>query len=230
MRPILLLLLAIIALSGCKTESSDDVIVSAIWQGYYCEYDKTADQTKVMAEFRDGGPLGNDVILYSPSGITFNGEKMNYSAIPYDLLYHHYGLPTFTGELNNGVYIFTDKNGKTYTNSVNFNSIAPIEFPVAFDTISKSADLVLSWIGAPVAENETVELSIIADTTNAFGEASILGSTFVTIPKSSLAVLTNGIQSVSIYRKIETDLQAATSKGGQIVQVYSINKLCVITD
>ena len=77
--------MAIIALSGCKTESSDDVIVSAIWQGYYCEYDKTADQTKVMAEFRDGGPLGNDVILYSPSGITFNGEIMNYSAIPYDL-------------------------------------------------------------------------------------------------------------------------------------------------
>jgi hypothetical protein len=227
MKKLLFFLAVIFLLGSCKTESSDDVVVSAIWQSYLYIYDQNANETYAYAEFRDGGSLGNDVILYPPSGISINGTTLVHQNWPFYLYYHY--KKEFTGEVKIGTFVFTDKNSKTYTNTADLNSLPVIGFPAGLDTISKSVDLVINWTGDPVGANETVEISIPADT-SIFVSVSQVGATSLTILKTDLAVLQTGNLNLLLERRRDDQLQAATAKGGEMVLIYSTSKVCYLKD
>ena len=221
MKNLLLFLLAFIILSSCDTESSDEVAVSALWQGYALYYDKTENKTWAMAEFRDGGPFGNDVILYAPSGITMNGNNMHYHAIPFDLFFHHYGLIE-DGLLSAVTYVFTDKNSKTYTNHADLTGME-VDFPSNMDTISKSEGIVIYWSGDPVklGESVKVEITVFNDTTTLYSEStSTVGDISISFSATELAAIPTGMQSFDITRSVTADLQAVTAKGGMIETTY----------
>ncbi|MCK4568664.1 MAG: hypothetical protein KAT76_00155 [Bacteroidales bacterium] len=231
MRKILWLFIAVILLSACDTESSDEVAVSAIWQGYAFYYDKAENKTWAMAEFRDGGPFGNDVILYAPSGITMNGNTMHYHAIPYDLFFHHYGLIE-DGLLLEGAYVFTDKNSKTYANHADLTGME-IDFPSNLDTISKSEGIMISWNGGPVIAGETIEIEITVfnDTISLYSKStSTVGDISITFSATDMASIPTGMQSFDITRSKTDNLQAATAKGGLIESTYHASNDYYIKD
>lgn len=230
MKKLLLFLAVIVLLGACDTESSDDVAVSAIWQSYYYQYDKVENTTSALAEFRDGGVFGNDVILVAPSGIVINGNALVHQNWPYYLYYHYY--KTYNGKVMTGTYVFTDKNSKTYTNVADLTGM-DIDFPASLDTIPKSEDLVIFWEGDAIGTDETVEVSFFEynDTTTLFTISNDqLGDTSITISIGDLAGLNIGLHSITLDRMKDLDLQAATAKGGVMIVDYTTTKNCEVID
>ena len=229
MKNLILLFAMVVVISSCKTESSDDVDVSAVHQSYYYKYDANTNKTHAYAEFRDGGPLGNDIILYAPSGITLNGETMDYNSFPFKL-YYHYSSAAHDGEVTEGTFVFTDKNSKTYTNVANLNQVPVIGFPTSISSISKSIDLVIEWTGTAVADGETVTINLFGADTLFENSTAQIGATSLMFSKENLAAFPNGSISAYIERSTIYNLQNTTSKGGIMQLGYYFEQTCVIED
>lgn len=226
----LILFLAIITIfTSCETESSDDIDVSAVYQSYYYKYDANENKTHAYAEFRDGGPLGNDIILYAPSAITMNGETMSYNSFPFEL-YYHYSSSSQEGEVKESTFIFTDKNSKTYSNIANLNLTPAIGFPSTMDEISKSHDLVIEWTGSAIADGQTVDIMLMSTDTSFSITNEQIGSTSITFPKENLAAFANGEINVYLERQHSSALQNVTQKGGVMELGYYTNRNSVIVD
>jgi len=229
MKNIILLIASIVIISSCVTESSGDVDVSAVYQSYYYKYDANANKTHAYAEFRDGGALGNDIILYAPAGITMNGETMNYNSFPFEL-YYHYSSQTLDGEVKESTFIFTDKNSKTYTNIADLNLVPTIGLPVSMDTIIKSADLVIEWTGTSVVDGETVNITLQNADTSFNASTDQVGATTLLFSKQNLAAFENGSISAYIERSVSNGLQNATPKGGVMNLGYYLSNNCIIKE
>lgn len=230
MKKLLLSIAVIVLLGACDTESSDEVAVSAIWQSYYYQYDKVENTTSALAEFRDGGVFGNDVILVAPSGIVINGNALVHQNWPYYLYYHYY--KAFDGNVLTGTYVFTDKNSKTYTNVADLTDM-DIDFPASLDTIPKSEELVIFWAGDAIGTDETIEVSFFEynDTTSLFSVTNDqLGDTSISISIADLAGLNNGLHNITLDRMKDVGLQAATAKGGVMIVEYTTSKGCEVID
>jgi|GEM_PF-1750350 len=228
MKKVIYFLAILLTATACETESSDDINVSDVYQAYLLTYDKTNNNTYACAQFRDGGSLGNDIVLNSPSKVSVNGDVLTHQNLPFGLYYHYY--KEHSGELQEASFIFTDKFSKTYTNNANLNLLSPIDIPSNFSTISKSVDLVLTWVGEPLAAGESVDLIISgAEQTSDFTQADE-GATSITVSKSDLAAFQLGDGSIILQRYRSDDLQASTGKGGEIMLEYNVSKNCVIEE
>ena len=225
MKKLSFILIILIFISSCTTESSDDVQVSAIYQSYLLSFDITGSETMACAQFRDGGALGNDVILNSPSSITLNGEVLVHQNVGYELYYHYY--KSFAGEQKVATFVFTDKNNTSYTNSADLNSLSIIGFPAGLDTIPKSADYVFAWVGGAVQADEDVELRLFSADTS-FVYSPMGSATSLTIPETNLSAFQEGMINMSLTRQRKDNLQASTGKGGHINLEYSSNQDCYI--
>lgn len=218
----------LLILSSCTTESSDDVAESAIYQAYFLLYDKSDNKTLACAQFRDGGPLGNDVILNSPASISINGDILVHQNIGYWLYYHYY--KEFTDKVNLGTFVFTDKNSKTYTNNADLSTLPEIGFPSGLDNISKSNDFVFTWTGASLAQGETIELEINSADTSFYYNSSTLGAVSIVVPKANLAAFQLGDVNLELNRYRIDGLQASTGKGGEIRLEYHTEQEGVIVE
>ncbi len=228
MRNLLLLIVVLFMITSCKTESSDDVEVSAIYQAYLYKFIKSDNKTLACAQFRDGGPLGNDVILNSPSSISINGDVLVHQNFPYALYYHYY--KELAGEVKVGTYVFTDKYSKSYTNIADLNTLPVIDFPAGLDTISKAADFVFVWTGSALSAEESIELILASVDTSMTYNAGPTGATSITVAQADLSFYKVGDINLYLKRSRTDDLQAATAKGGRIILEYSDSKTCYIAD
>jgi len=212
----------VVVLSSCKTESSVEVDTKNIYQAYYLSYDKTENTTTVAAEFRDGGPMGNDLVLDSPSQITVNGDVITHQNIGYLLSYHYYKY--YSGEVADAEFVFTDKFGKTFTNNINLYSLNPVDIPSGIITISKSNDFVLTWEGEPLEAAEDISLTILRGEEMVSKSLSQPGATTFTVPKDDLVVFTTGSASIKLEISRMDNIQESTGKGGDIKIRYFVTK------
>lgn len=222
MKKLSFLLTIIVILSSCQNESSDKVDPSNIYQRYLLIYNKADNITHACAQFRDGGSAGSSVVLNSPSSIKLNGETLTYQSLPYRLYYHYY--KKYTQEVSEAVFVFTDKNNKTYTNIANMAVAGSIDIPSYINTIVRYEDFVLTWLGAAVKENETVSLDLITGDTALYYTVSSAGASEIIVPESDLEYLQTGTANLIIRRALNADLQAATEKGGEIKYIYEAEK------
>lgn len=228
MKKLFYLLFIVAVLSSCETESSDDINVSDVYQSYLLTFDKTNNNTYACAQYRDGGVMGNDIVLNSPSMVSVNGDVLTHQNFPYGLYYHYYKeLPD---ELQEASFIFTDKFNKTYTNHANLNLLSSIDIPSDFTSISKSNDFVLTWVGEPLAVGESVDLEIVGSEQASEFTQSEEGATTITVSKNDLAAFQLGANSIVLQRYSADGLQVSTGKGGQIMLQYHVSKNCNIVE
>lgn len=218
----------IMFLFSCQDESSDKVDPSNIYQRYLLIYNKSDNITHACAQFRDGGSAGSSVVLNSPSSIKLNGEALTYQSLPYRLYYHYY--KKYNEEVSVAEFIFTDKNNKTYTNIANMAVAGSISIPANINTIVRYEDFVLSWVGVVVKDNETVSLDLITNDTAFYYTVSSVGASEIIVPKSDLEYLQTGSANLIIRRELNTNLQAATEKGGEIKFIYEAEKEVTIAN
>jgi len=233
MKKLSLLLAIIVLMCACETESSDEVTPSSVYQSYAFTYDKSLDKTYALAEFRDGGPFGNDIVLVSPAQAIFNGDLLHYQAIPWDLIYYHYGKE-YDGVILTGTYVYTESDGKAFANIVDMTGME-IDFQTnhGLDTISKSTDLVFTWSGAAVANGETVELSfnVFNDTTTMISKStSEAGDVSITFTTADFSTLATGKCELVLERYKSPTIQSATSTGGSMSVTYYTSLECIVKD
>lgn len=228
MKKLIYLLFIVTVLSACTTESSDDINVSDVYQSYLLTYDKTNNNTYACAQFRDGGAMGNDIVLNSPSSVSVNNVVLTHQDFPYELYYHYF--KKYTDELQEASFIFTDKYSNLYSNSANLNSLSSIDIPSDFDKISKNNDFIFTWVGEPLSVGESVDIEIVGAQQASEFTQSDQGATSITVPKEDLADFQLGEGSIVVQRYITNELQESTGKGGVIVMQYQVSKNCNIVE
>lgn len=109
------------------TVESNKVMSSQVYQVYDIEANKS--ETKIVATFRVGGSTGTTLALTEPGKILYNGTPLDKSE-PSNLIGTNYRMKgtDYRRATKNyqpkHEFIFTDNDGKTYTNAV---SLTPIE-------------------------------------------------------------------------------------------------------
>ena len=196
---------------GCVTEESSNVNQDRIYTSYELFYDTNEDKTYAKAQFKFGNAGGTLLKLSGNSGVKFNGETLVYDE----------GVATYqkqlAGKVMSGTFVWTDTNGKNFTNSITLNSIG---FPPAVTEISRSGAFELSWVGTALEAKETVTATVFYSSNGGPPQVAVQssqGSQSVTFGKNQLEALNAGNISISMDRSKSPDLAEKTAAGGIIV-------------
>jgi len=200
--------------TSCQPEDSGDVNQARIWTDYEVFYNSNEDKTHAVARFRFGNPAGTLLELKDPASVTFNGQQM-----AYDLAYTGHHLE-FAGKVNGGTFVYTNTEGTVYTNTVApFDSIS---FPAGINTISKSQAYTLTWVGNPLAANETVGIFIGTWTwgQDALFSQSADGATNLVMGTNAMSNLALGQATMYMDRWTQDDATEKPDAGGIVVGKY----------
>lgn len=151
----LLVLAALLSLSGCMAEQSADVNQQRIWTSYELEYDANSDVTTAKATFRFGNSLGTPLELTSPSEVRFNGERLARVAQPGTGMVSY--ERSYAGLVSSGTFRFVDVEGEAYSNTT---SARPVEFPASLGPVDNDASYAFDWVGSALAPNEQVQVTL----------------------------------------------------------------------
>ncbi|WP_343633918.1 hypothetical protein [Fluviicola sp.] len=207
-------------LVSCEKENSEDVNQDKIYTDYELFYNKNEDKTYVVARFKFGGPTGTNLELTSGASVTFNGDPLTYNAF----YFGHY--KEYAGKINSGTFIYNDTDGNQFTNTTPV--LDTIAFQPGFDTIVKSQANTLTWIGSPLAANQSVGIFIGSWTwgQDALFYQNQLGASNIIMGVASLNSLALGSSTVYMDRTNETAVSQGTSEGGKIRSKYrALNKV-----
>jgi len=102
------------------TTPSNKVAQTEIYQSYSVTQDGA--NYDVTAYFRVGGRTGTTLALSAPSNVTFNGRKMEEHLNTSSGTYYTTVVPANTP---NGSFVFTDRNGRSYTNNIDLSRVSP---------------------------------------------------------------------------------------------------------
>lgn len=120
------------------TTQSNKVAQTEIYQSY--SISQNGQNYDVTAYFRVGGKTGTTLALIAPSKVTFNGQAMQEHLNTSSGTYYTASVPL---TIANGVFAFTDRNSKTYTNRIDLprvalaaanlktNGAAPVSIPLS---------------------------------------------------------------------------------------------------
>ncbi len=117
-------------ISACGPSASVDTVASNTVDSsqIYQDYRITGDgsQAKIVATFRVGGATGTTLELKSPGKILYNGASMIFSA-PGGVMNVRTKGTTYETTVQNfpavNKFDYTDADGRTYSNSINFSSV-----------------------------------------------------------------------------------------------------------
>lgn len=222
--PLFLLFACILVLTSCAKEDSKNVEQDSIYTIYELFYNKNADQTKAQATFRFGGPTGTLLKLSNPANCTFNNDNLNYNQI---VGFHQ---REYAGFKSSGTFTYTDTNKDKYTNST--ATIIPLDFP-SVDTIDTNNAFTLKWTGSPIADGETISLTIDGTQQNNFEieTSSSIGATELVFPANKLQKLGKGNATCTLIRAHNRlTVDEGTSKGGRMAVWYTTNKTIFINN
>lgn len=208
---------SLLYLTSCAKEDSSDVNQDKIWTEYELFYNKNDDKTHAVARFRFGGSTGTLLELSDTSGaqVTFNGSVM-----PYNAWWGAHHLE-FAGKLTSGTFSYKNTNGTVYTNAVPAGADT-IAYPVGFDTIVKSQSETFTWIGNPLAPDQSVGIFVGSwawanDALFYTEDDNATNMIFGVQAKNSLSL---GQATVYMDRTVRKNTINGTSKGGTIRYTY----------
>lgn len=207
-------------LFSCEKENSEDVNQDKIYTDYELFYNKNEDKTTVVARFKFGGPTGTNLELTSGATVTFNGDPLTYNA------FYVGHVKEYAGKISSGTFIYTDVDNNQFTNTTPM--LDTIAFQPGFDTIVKSQANTLTWVGNPLAANQSVGVFIGSWTwgQDALYYQNQLGATNIIMGITSMNSLALGSSTVYMDRQNETNVVQGTSEGGKIRSKYrALNKV-----
>lgn len=225
---LLLFIALVLIMLGCNKDN-ETVPADKIYQIYYYEYLAYEDQTFARASFRENDIAGKLVKLNDEASIEVNGTEMPYNeqsgSFPYALSYN--GNPASLE------FVYSNRDGKQFTNTVYRASIDSISFLATNHTTSFVEDYILHWDGPAVGPNERVILNIRTQEEGSEFitiEQTTEGATTLTISKHDLLQLTNGEHQMYLHRYKDMEPQDVSAVGGLIVLTYSSGKAYLIVE
>lgn len=220
-----MLVFSTLFLTSCAKENASDVNQDKIYTDYEVFYNENTDKTWVLAKFRFGGPTGTILELDSTSYVTFNGDTL-----PYNILYTGH-FKEYAGRITTGSFKYGNIVGQTYVNTI--PAVDVLEFAPDFDTLKKSQAQTITWVGTPLAANESVGIFI---GNGAWGQAALTwqdadGSTGIVLGITQMAALGLGNSTVFMDRQNEENVAQGTSKGGKIRAKYrALNRVVQVVN
>lgn len=201
-------------LIGCNKENSDDVNQDKIYTEYEVFYNKNTDKTTVVARFKFGDVTGTNLELSNGAYVLYGTDTLHYN------VWYTGHAKEYAGQLTGGTFTYKDTDGNTFTNSV--PSGQTIAFDPNFTTITKSQANTLTWVGTPLAANESVGIFIGSWT---WGQDALFyqdtdGATNIIMGVTQLNNLATGSSTVYMDRGITVNVAQGTSKGGKIKYTY----------
>jgi hypothetical protein len=218
---VLLLLVSAVVYTGCNAdaESATDINVDRISTEYVLEYRKHENKTYAWAIFRFGKLYqGTPLQLGSASSITCNGVAMTYGVIP-SLNLGAYSR-TFTGLVDSLTFVYMDSLNRSYTNTIQYTRT--IEWPSTFTSFNKDSGAVFTWVGEPIAANDSIYFWLDDSTgltSNLAASATTVGDTSIVLPARSQLSLGNG-WAASVSRLWRVPAQQAPAGGGVLRVEY----------
>jgi hypothetical protein len=219
------LICLLMLLVACTKDKSSNVNQDRIYQDLELFYDSNTDKTTVIARFKFGGATGTFLELDSGATVKFNGEMLPFN----NLLFGH--SKEYAGRLNAGTFVYTNVNGKIFTNTL--AAIDTIAFPASLDTVPKSAAYDLAWAGTALQPDETVGIFIGSWT---WGQDALYlqdadGATNIVLGKAQLSTLPVGPSTFYMERTVSKKLIEKTTVGGVINTKYRAkNKVVQVID
>lgn len=216
-----ILSLSLIGCGSTEIVTSDKISADVIHQSYTVTYNPTNDQTLVRAQFRVGGSTGTTIELVSPSQIEHSSLDLEgKNLVGFGQVYQN----STDGFVPSHTFQFTDPDGTLFENSL---SLKTIDFPDGFENsvISRDEDLVLTWDGDAISENERVRVILVSE--NAASSAQVFveseeGKTNIRIPSVELLRLPAGGTQIDLERSlIIHELEQGQEVGGRRIGTVS---------
>ncbi|MDF3026603.1 MAG: hypothetical protein K0S23_910 [Fluviicola sp.] len=207
-------------LVSCEKENSEDVNQDKIYTDYELFYDKNEDKTVVVARFKFGGPTGTNLELTNGATVTFNGDAMTYNG------FYVGHVKEYAGKISSGTFNYKDVDGTEFINAT--PTLDSVAFQPSFDTIVKSQANTFTWLGSPLAANQSVGIFIGSWVwgQDALFYQNQLGATNIIMGVNGLSSLSLGTSTVYMDRTNETNVSQGTSEGGKIRSKYrALNKV-----
>lgn len=200
------------------TTPSNKVEQTEIYQSYSINGEGT--NYYVTAFFRIGGKTGTTLALSPPSSVTFNGQPMKENLNTTSGTYYTASVPNSTIE---GVFAFTDRNSKVYTNRIDMKRVALAPAKLA---VNGTTPVALPLTGSPVdTANLNLELNnqmvIVSSGPGDFAEAYYdrANNAIVVLP-AAWNKATNGPVAIDLEVRNSISTQQGTQLGGDMTFAY----------
>lgn len=200
--------------SACKKEDSDTVDQDKIYASYVLEYNSNQDVTFARSNFHFSNAFGTKLELVPPAEVTVDGD-----IIPFKQALAYYEKE-YNGVKSSGNFKYSDVDGNVFNNSVTM--VPSIDFDGTLDSLSRSSNYMLTWVGDPVQTGEVVTVTIDGNGENdvqVFTQTGV-GATDINLTQNQLGNL--GLENATFYirRAKNVDAQEVTSAGGKVIARY----------
>lgn len=205
----LLLPLLLIVLMACNKKSSK-VDQANVFQRYEMTYSPDENRTTFSAQFSKKKENGRLLKLDGTSSVTVNGQPMDYGGVSYNL--------KFDGLVDTGVFVYTDNDGNSYTNSV--TSVSEISNGSVFNITKSYAPIDWWFDGIPNQEGEELLVEIVSqgsDRTYSRSNTTETGATSITITRNDLENLELGYAYATTIRRRTIETGNFSAAGGVII-------------
>lgn len=191
MKSLLNLLLVSCFFLGCDDDKKEAITDGAVYTELNVHFEKTTNKTTGTAWFWQGNKNGRWLIFNPDAVLKFQDNAMEYRP----------GDHSYFKELNNpqtpAVFLFTDINRKSFTNSI---ELKQIDFRTTddLDTIDTSQPLTVIWNGLALENSESVTLRI----DNISATQDTIGKTTILFPLEKFALLSS-VKNTTVTMTIE---------------------------
>ena len=214
-------LLSVLFFTACKKEASVNIDQNRIYSDYEVTYSQMSNQTVTNAQFRIDSKSGKKIELTYPARVGFNGENLAWRNL--GGVYES----KRSGNHLNGSFTYLDIDENSFENTASV--INPIDLPFGMNNISKNGNFFLPWTGAALQSGETVKVVISGGSQSGSKtfNATLIGSSYITLDQYKLNDLVAGSAKIQIQREKITGLQQSSLAGGRITSIYQGRKITV---
>lgn len=205
---------SVLMLTSCNKEDSDSVDQDKIYASYVLEYNSNQDVTYARSNFHFSNAFGTKLELVPPAEITVDGD-----VIPFKQALAYYEKE-YNGVKSSGNFKYVDVDENEFNNTVTM--VPSIDFDGTLDTISRSSNYMLTWVGDPVQAGEVVTVTINGSgegDAQVFTQAGV-GATDINLTQDQLGNL--GLEDATFFirRAKNVAAQEVTSAGGNVISRY----------
>jgi len=215
-RKVLVAVAIVLPFVACNVEDAADVNQDKIYTDYELFYDANTDKSTAVARFRFGDAIGTILQLMDTTSayVTFNGDTLTYNWV------WSAHTKEYAGLVSSGTFVYENLNGDVFTNTLPaFDTIA---FAPDLDTIVRSQANTITWVGSPLAADQTVGIFVGSWTwgQDAAALQTNLGATNLILGLNDVSNLPVGPSTLYMDRATEREVAQGTEKGGRIRGKY----------
>lgn len=211
---ILILCLLGLTVNSCK-KTEPDFDLDKMYSIYDVTFDENTELTTAFAQFRNS-ETAEVIKLSDESLLTYNGDTLNFIE---DL--DAYAVDYVGGQITIGSFNLRMDNGDVYVNEI--PQIQPIFFEPTLDTISQADPFTILWLGAPLGENQRVDIVVGEEL---FSE-TMVGATTLVMDPAILKKIDLGTIPAYMERTTRLPIQEGTLAGGQLTAKYTAKNTTV---